>query len=281
MPPNAPGWYPDPSQWWGLRWWDGSAWTSHFFEQPIVEAALPPAPLPTFPLIAAAHVIAILALSLIVQKFVLTPVLGTLSAIPVGVAAVLGTIVVYVPSLAYCLWAARRWGSGNVLSDLGMKVKGADIPLGFLAWVGAIFSMAILRALIVSAGIPFTSNVGGRGGGGGGTVRDRSIFLLSSLIAVVVAPFVEELVFRGLVLRSLRSRIAVVPSVIIQGLLFGSAHADPSFGAGNLGLLMVLSAAGIGLGTVATIARRNGITMITHAFMNGFVFLTIYAASHR
>ncbi len=278
MPPKAPGWYPDSSQWWGLRWWDGTTWTSHFYEQPILEAPPPPEPLPTFPLIATVHVVAILALSLMAQKFVCIPALDALTAIPAGVAAVIGAIVVYVPSLAYCLWAARRWGKGNVLSDLGMKVKGSDIPLGFLTWLGALFSIAVLRALIVSVGIPFASNVGARGGSDG-SARDRSIFLIGSLLAVVVAPFVEELVFRGLVLRSLRSRLSVVPAVIIQGILFGCAHADVRFGAGNIGLLMVLSLAGMALGTVAVIARRNGITMIAHAFMNGFVFLMLYGMS--
>ena len=253
-------------------------WTSHFYEQPIIEAPPPLEPLPTFPLIAAVHVVAILALSLMLHKFVLTPAFDAFTAVPVAVAAVLGAMVVYLPSLIYCLWAARRWGQGNVLSDLGMKVKGADIPLGFLAWIGALFSIAVLRMLIVSVGIPFASNVGGRGGSDAST-RDRSIFLVGSLLAVVVAPFVEELVFRGLVLRSLRSRLSVVPAVIIQGILFGCAHADVRFGAGNIGLVMVLSLAGMALGAVAAIARRNGITMITHAFMNGFVFLMLYRAS--
>jgi uncharacterized protein len=277
--PDGPGWYPDPWQWWGTRWWDGRDWTGFTFEAPITEAPPPPPPIPTFPLIAAAHVVAILAVSLLVEKFAVSPVLDAWSLVPAGVVAAVGVLVVYLPSLLYCLWAARRWGSGNVLADLGLQIKGADIPLGFLTWVGAIIGIGILRVLIASAGIPFTSNVGG-GGGSGRVGRDRSIFLIGSLIAVVVAPFVEELVFRGLVLRSLRSRLAVLPSVLIQGILFGCAHADVRFGAGNIGLLMVLSTAGVALGAVATIKRRNGTTMIAHAFMNGFVFLLLYAGSH-
>jgi membrane protease YdiL (CAAX protease family) len=160
-----------------------------------------------------------------------------------------------------------------VLDSLGLRLRGRDIAVGFATWFVTLIAMAIVRALLVTAGVPFTSNVGG---GGERVGRDRSIFLISSLIAVVVAPFVEELVFRGVVLRSLRSRLNVPASLLIQGILFGCAHADVSFGAGNIGLLSVLSLAGVSLGLVAVKFRRNGPNMMAHAFMNGFVFLLLY-----
>jgi membrane protease YdiL (CAAX protease family) len=94
------------------------------------------------------------------------------------------------------------------------------------------------------------------------------------------AELVEELVFRGLVLRSFRSRLNVPSSLLIQGILFGCAHADVRFGAGNIGLLIVLSVAGVSLGMVAVKCRRNGPNMVAHAFMNGFVFFLLYAGSH-
>jgi uncharacterized protein len=274
---REPGWYPDPWVWWVTRWWDGEKWTGYAAEAMITEAPPPVPPPPVFPLRAGVTVVAILFASLVVQKFALSPLFDVIN-LPVGIVAAIGMTMVYLPSLLYCLYAARRWGGGEMLGALGLQVKGRDIAIGFATWIGTLFVMGIIRLLLAAAGIPFTSNVGG--GGGGRVGRDRSIFLITSLIAVVVAPFVEELVFRGLVLRSFRSRLNVPASLLIQGILFGCAHADVRFGAGNIGLLIVLSVAGVCLGMVAVKCRRNGPNMVAHAFMNGFVFLILYTASH-
>jgi uncharacterized protein len=272
---REPGWYPDPWIWWATRYWNGQTWTGYAAEAAIIEAPPPPPPTPVFPFRAGVTVVAILAASLLVQKFALSPLMDAID-LPVGIVATLGMTAVYLPSLLYCLYAARRWGEGEALGSLGLRLKGVDIVIGFATWIGTLFAIGIMRVLLLAAGIPVASNVGGGGRG----ARDRSIFLISSLIAVVVAPFVEELVFRGLALRAFRSRLNVPTSLVIQGVLFGCAHADVRFGAGNIGLVIVLSVAGICLGAIASKCRRNGPNMIAHAFMNGFVFLILYAASH-
>jgi uncharacterized protein len=275
--PREPGWYPDPWIWWATRYWNGQTWSGYTAEAIITEAPPPPPPTPVFPLRAGVIVMAVLAASLVFEKFALSPLMNAAN-LPVAIVAFVDTIAVYVPSLLYCLYAARRWGGGDVPGSLGLRFKGTDIAVGFAVWIGLLMVMIIIRILLFSAHIPFTSNV--RGGGGGNAARDRSIFLISSLIAVVVAPFVEELVLRGLVLRALRSRLNVPAAVIIQGILFGCAHADVRFGAGNIGLLITLSVAGCGLGALAVKCGRNGPNMMAHAFMNGFVFLTLYASTH-
>jgi uncharacterized protein len=273
---REPGWYPDPWIWWATRWWNGQTWSGYAAEAMITEAPPPRPPTPVFPLRAGVTVVAVLAASLLAQKFALSPLMDAIN-LPVGIVATVGMTAVYLPSLLYCLYAARRWGQGDVLGSLGLQLKGRDIAIGFATWIGTLLALAIIRLLLISAGIPFASNVGG---GGGRVGRDRSIFLISSLIAVVVAPFVEELVFRGLALRSFRSRLNVPAALLIQGILFGCAHADVRFGAGNIGLVIALSVAGISLGAIAAKCGRNGPNMIAHAFMNGFVFLILYASSH-
>lgn len=266
---TPPAWYPDPWQWWAFRWWDGSQWTGHTYEPPILEAPAPPGPIPTFPLYTGLVGVAILAASLLIQKFVLPEVLSWL---PVVLYVVIATAFVYLPSFFWCLYVARRYASGRILHDLGLKIRGADLGWGALTWLAVIMGNVALMLIIQAIGIPFTSNVGGADGLEG---RDRSLFLIAAMSAVVAAPFFEELLFRGLVLRSLRSRIPTVAALIIQGILFGFAHADPSFGAGNAGLLIVLSWAGIALGFVAHKLRRNGASMVAHTIMNGIVMLVL------
>jgi membrane protease YdiL (CAAX protease family) len=271
-PVTAPGWYPDPWQWWGYRWWSGTEWSGFTYEPPIVEAPPPPEPIPTFPVHTAAVGVAILALSLIIEKFVFPAIFKWM---PVGFYVALGVAVVYLPVFFWCIHVSRRFGSGKVLHDLGLHVKGADVGWGVLTWLAIMFGNIVLLIIIKVTGIPFTSNVGGGKGLAG---RDRSLFLMFAITAVVAAPFFEELLFRGLVMRALRSKFPAYASIILQGIGFGFAHADPRFGAGNIGLLMVLSWAGIAFGFVAHRARRNGGSMIAHAIMNGVVMLSLLAA---
>ena len=44
------------------------------------------------------------------------------------------------------------------------------------------------------------------------------------IAAAVSAPVVEEIFFRGLVYRSLRNRLPVLPATLIAGAIFGAAH---------------------------------------------------------
>jgi membrane protease YdiL (CAAX protease family) len=57
---------------------------------------------------------------------------------------------------------------------------------------------------------------------GGGHSALGSIFL-----AVVVAPVMEELVFRGLLLQGLRRHWSAIPAVLITAMLFALFHANP------------------------------------------------------
>jgi membrane protease YdiL (CAAX protease family) len=51
--------------------------------------------------------------------------------------------------------------------------------------------------------------------------------VLAALSLVVIAPVVEELVFRGLLFGALASRLGVLASALITALVFGAIHGDP------------------------------------------------------
>src|SRR4029453_2794014 len=142
---------------------------------------------------------------------------------------------------------------------------------GPLTWLAAIASQLVTYRLLVLFPIPIKSKVG--------DVSDPRTPPINHVArvraAVVAAPFVEELVFRGVVLRGFLSRLGAVPAIALQGLLFGFAHADPVRGTGNLGLGLVLSAVGIALGTSAYLLRRIGPTVVAHAIFNGVVLIII------
>ena len=81
------------------------------------------------------------------------------------------------------------------------------------------------------------------------------------LLAVVVAPVIEESVFRGGVYRYLKGRTSITLSLLISGLLFGMIH-------GNLQSLPGLVAVGICLGLAYELSGSLRVPMFFHAFFN-------------
>ena len=89
--------------------------------------------------------------------------------------------------------------------------------------------------------------------------------VVMALLAVVVAPVVEELLFRGLLLRSLRSRLRPWPAILVQGACFGAIHVQLGVGLENLTVIAALTAVGIQGLTVTEVkgyGRQKGHTEI-------------------
>jgi membrane protease YdiL (CAAX protease family) len=119
---------------------------------------------------------------------------------------------------------------------------------------------------------PTNKLTGGAHGGG---------YLLIALATVILAPFMEELFFRGLLFKGLarlftpvragatRARGAgVVVAVVVDGLLFGLAH-------GEWVQLAGLALFGMVLATVSYRTGRLGMNMVSHATFNLFAVLVI------
>jgi membrane protease YdiL (CAAX protease family) len=261
-PTTAPaGWYPDPVSG-GMRYFDGRAWapaTPRFEERQ---------PHPDLPVAAAVGALLILLGSLIGGRALIDVLIRF--DWPVLVYVALLTIVGYGPSLAWCWYVRRRWAAGES-SGIGWRFRWSDLGWGPLTYIAAFGSQVVVAALVLLLEIPLSSNVD--------DVTeldvDRSYLVATVITAVVAAPVVEELVFRGVVLRGFLSRLGAVLAISLQGVLFGVAHVDPVRGAGNIGLAMVLSAVGIALGAAAYLTRRIGATVIAHAIFNGVVMIIV------
>ena len=266
-----PGWYADPWLQATTRWWDGRGWTGHIGAAAL---AVPEPPAPTLPLRAGIVVIAVLAAALGVSRFAVAPLVR--SDVPLLVVVAFSVLLAYGPVFVACLWVAKRWGTGGVARSLGFRVRGRDIGWGALTWLAIYFGNVVLAIVIKLTKVPLHSNVRGLDGGS----RGRSLLLPLALVAIIAAPLVEELVFRGVVLRSFRSVMSDRKAIVAQGVLFGLAHVQAAFGAGNLGLVLLLSWAGIGFGFIANRMRRLGPSMFGHAIFNGVVFLILWLLPH-
>ena len=231
--------------------------------------APPREPHPTLPLAAGVGAIIVLVISLLGSKFVLDLIVDFEWPVVVYV-ALLGAIG-YGPSVVWWWFAMKRWGSGDRRGDVGFSPRWSDLGWGPLIWFATILVQVAVAVIVLALDVPLTSNTDDISE----LTADRTYTVAILITAVVAAPLVEELVFRGLVLRSLLSVSAPPVAVIGQGVLFGVAHVDPVRGVGNVGLALVLSAVGISFGVGAYLLRRIGPTMVAHAIFNGVVMIIL------
>jgi uncharacterized protein len=223
----------------------------------------------TLPLAAAVGAIAVLAVSLLGSKYVLDAVVDF--GWPVAVYVVILAVVGYGPSLWWCRVASRRWGTGKLGVDVGLTPRVTDLGWGPVVWLGAIAAQVAMGAVIVAFDIPLVGNTEGID-----ALRSDRTYVLSLVVtAVIAAPVVEEMVFRGVVMRGLLGRLPLVAVVVVQGLLFGLVHADPVRGVGNIGLVLVLSGVGIVFGVSVAVLGRIGPSVVAHAIFNGVVLLVV------
>jgi len=259
--PTPPGWFPDPAGGVALRYWDGVRWTEQM-ALPTGLIAPPKAPLPTLPVRAALIMLAATAASLIADRYVVNALVRY--RWPIAIYVVLAGIIGYLPLVVIGRVMLARLGSGNARDDVGLRFRTFDLGWGPVTWLASLAAQIVVAIIILTLHIPFVSNTEGVSDLSG----NRTYIIAFAVLAVLVAPVVEEIVFRGIILRGLCSRLAPWLAIGVQGVLFGAAHVDPVRGLGNIGLVIVLSAVGVVLGGAAYLTRRLAPTMIAHALIN-------------
>lgn len=257
-------WYPDPYGAPVLRYFDGRRWTYR-----VVAPRRQAEPHPTLPIVTAFGALGILLASLVASRYLLEYLVRF--DWPIVVYVAIAAIVGYGPSVWWCVYATGRWSRGDRIDALGMRLRWSDLGWGPVTWLAALAVEIVVAVLIEVLNIPLTGNTEGIGN----FDRDRTYIISLLIVAVVAAPIVEEMVFRGLVLRGFRSRLPAVAAVGLQGFLFGLAHVDPVRGTGNIGLVLVLGAVGATFGGAAYLLRRIGPTIVAHALFNGFVMIIV------
>jgi membrane protease YdiL (CAAX protease family) len=114
-----------------------------------------------------------------------------------------------------------------------------------------------------------------------GATADNSSFLrdepLASLLAfavlaAVVAPVLEELLFRGLVLRGLMLRIGFWPAALVSSACFGLFHAQ-SLSRDSVAVVAATSVFGVGLCVLTRRTGRLGPGLGVHALRNAVAIL--------
>lgn len=153
-------------------------------------------------------------------------------------------------------------------------------PFGRHLWIGAglgvasiIASLTVVRVLVGITG----SDAAPEQLLTGDIIDSPVKMLLAVLIAVVLAPLAEELIFRGLLHRNLRRRMSVVPATIISSVLFALVHVD-------VVLSQPIALIGLTLaGAVMAIAyERTGslvVPVVIHAVYNATMLVALVVTS--
>lgn len=173
--------------------------------------------------------------------------------------------------------ASRRKGTGSLADDFGFRIRWSDLALG--AMVAVAVQLLVLPALSYLLrpllGRPEVS----------GPVRDlmdqsKGPAFLGLVASVAIgAPVVEELFFRGLLLRSLQRRLPDGAAVALSAVAFGLAHGS-SLPADAVVLVIVsLTVFGAVLAALAIRTGRLGPGMVAHALFN--LVTILYLAATR
>ena len=161
-----------------------------------------------------------------------------------------------------CRTISRRYGSGDPTRDFGLSWKPSDMWRGLLVFF-------LSRVLQVIAMLPWAGHLDRlRRFTEGIEHVSLATFVIFSIAAVVGAPILEELVFRGIVQRSLTDRYGAGWAIPLQAMLFGLYHVTPGLGGTNVPYVAGLSAAGFVLGWAAWKWQRLGPGSTAHFFVN-------------
>jgi len=168
------------------------------------------------------------------------------------------------------LWAARVKGDG-VVADFGLRTEPRDVPLGLVA--GLVTQFVAIPLLY----LPIFHLIGDRDlSESARELTDKATdvigVVLLVLIVVVLAPIIEELFFRGLLMRSLERRWGRWWALAIQALVFGAVHLEPL-------QLPALVLFGLVAGWLAQRSARLGPAIWAHVAFNAGATVTLLLAT--
>lgn len=186
------------------------------------------------------------------------------TGLPVWVLGIASYLVVWVPLLGAVLVASFARGRRSLRQDFGLRFRWIDLLLGLGIGLGLRFVAGLLE--LVTGGTLVLAP----------TEFEPLWFALIVVAPVLIAPWIEELFFRGLTLRALERSMRGVASragraalaVLVSALLFSAVHlleqpldAWPRVAAINLVVGAVLA-------VVALRTGRLGAPIIAHIVFN-------------
>jgi uncharacterized protein len=165
--------------------------------------------------------------------------------------------------------ASRRQGSGDPFADFRMRFRWSDVPIGLGIGLVTQPLLLVLLPLYQLLGID-PDDIGESARDLTDRAEGRGIVLLI-LIVAVGAPIVEELFYRGLVLRALEARMSPGWALAVTSLVFGAVHFQPFD-------LLPLAVFGLVAGLLAQRTGRLGASVFAHMAFNAVAVAALIAS---
>jgi uncharacterized protein len=174
------------------------------------------------------------------------------------------------------LYAAKRKGNG-VVADFGLRMEGWDVLRGISAGlVTQIVAIPLLYVLIFAAtdalGWDYDQDLSAVARDLTDKATDPVGVVLLVLIVAIAAPIIEELFFRGLLLRAIEKRSGPTWALWVSSLVFGAVHLQ-------LLQLPALTLIGLVLGWLTLRYGRLGPAIWAHIAFNSVATVTLLAAA--
>jgi membrane protease YdiL (CAAX protease family) len=184
----------------------------------------------------------------------------------------LGLLGLWVGLVGVTVRAARRKGSGRVVEDFGLRAEPADIALGVAGAIAATIVEAVVVALIrsLTGPVKVSQDVGD-------AIKQAhgAVLAITFVLTVIAVPIVEELFFRGLLLRALERRLPAPAAIGASAVVFGLAHFQGGSARTAWTVVAGLAAVGLVLATLAHATRRLGPGIVAHALFNLLAFVSL------
>jgi len=165
--------------------------------------------------------------------------------------------------------SSRSKGAGSLAEDFGLRVERGDVGVGLVT--GMLSQLVLVPAIYLPLQWAFGRHDISKPAKELARTAHGSPYIGFAIAVAVVAPVIEELFFRGLLLRSLERRFGPRWAVAGSAVAFGLAHFQ--------GLqLPALIAVGVVLGMLAVRTGRLGPGIVAHAAFNAVVVVALARA---
>lgn len=228
---------------------------------------------------------------------VLLPLLGTLALVEViefGPPLVFASLLLTWTAMAgVASYASRRQGFGSFVRDYGLRFRWIDLAVGLAAGIAARIVLAIILAILTLLW-PLQEGEVLQGNAELFLTGDTIWLIINGILGgVLIAPFLEELFNRGVVLRGIQNALwlrrtgprkekvspavqrrsittATVFALLVSSLAFGLLHTGAVTDLrSSVYLLLSTFTVGLICGVLTVITGRLGPAIVTHVVFNG------------
>ncbi|HEX2192150.1 MAG TPA: CPBP family intramembrane glutamic endopeptidase [Acidimicrobiales bacterium] len=176
-----------------------------------------------------------------------------------------GQVGLWIGLLGWPLVASRTKGSGSLVTDFGLRARPLDSLALLLGVVCQVVVIPLLYLLVEALAGDLDVEAPAR------ELADRAHgagFVVLALLVVIGAPVVEELFFRGLVLRAAERRLGTAWALAISSLAFAASHFQ-------LVQFPGLAVVGLVFGILAVRTGRLGASIAAHVAFNATAVISL------